>query len=290
MIKTIVKEVYKFRTLAVIVTLLLLVEAVVTGLFPYSRGYLYEVLTNKAGYLWFAIGAFFLNQFIFELIQSVKNYLVIRLSLKARKARTEETVAKDITIKDHVPQRLQEDIKLSYLMRLTVISEYFVAILILIQLTIVNAGVPLLLIAGFAYAAISVYIAVKFNPKLKHAEISEQRAEAGYRESLTESLNPFGVIGANKASLLAALTRMKYALFTRTQLSILVVLPYLVLGPMVFAGTMSMGDLVQHSTTFSLIVVNAALLINFYTTWVKGTASEHRVRELNKSQTKKKAP
>lgn len=281
MIKQLIKDVYSFKALAIVVTALLLTEAVVTGLFPYSRGFLYEILTDKSGALWLAIGLFFANQFIFEVIQSVKKFLVIKLALRARKDRTEEILRDTIRIDDHVPQRLQEDTKLSYLMRLTVVSEYFVAILILIQLTIVNINVPLLLVAGFVYAGISVWIAMRFNPKLKSAEISEQKAEAAYRESYIESLNPAGIIGANKASLLAAFFRMQYDLFTRTQLSILVVLPYIVLGPMVLSGAITMGELVQHSTTFSLIVVNASLLIQYYTVWVKGTASELRVKELN---------
>lgn len=281
MITGLIKEAFKFKVFAIILTVLLVSEAVITGLFPYSRGHLYEILTEKQGLLWLGIAFFFCNQFFFEVIQSIKKFLVIKMALRVRKERTDKVINDGIVIEDHVPQRLQEDIKLSYLMRLTVISEYFVSILILAQLTIVNLNVPLLLLAGFAYAGISVYIAIKFNPKLKHAEISEQRAEAEYRRSCTESLNPAGVIGANKSSLLAAFFRMQYDLFTRAQLAILVVLPYLVLGPMVFAGTMSMGELVQHSTTFSLIVVNAGLLIQYYTVWVKGSASEHRARELN---------
>lgn len=287
MIKILIKEVFKFKALATVLVVLLVCEAVITGLFPYSRGYLYEVLTDKAGFLWLAIALFFFNQMFFEIMQSLKKFLVIKLSLRARKQRTdEEAVAGNITIKDHVPQRLQEDIKLSYLMRLIVISEYFVSVLILIQLTVINLSVPILLAGGFAYAAVSVFIAIKFNPKLKRAEISEQRAEAGYRETYIESMNPAGVIGANKASLTAAFMRMQYDLFTRSQLAILAVLPYIVLGPMVFAGTVSMGELVQHSTTFSLIVVNAALLIHYFTIWVKGTASEVRVRELTNKDKK----
>ncbi len=142
--------------------------------------------------------------------------------------------------------------------------------------------IPLLLTGALVYSAISVVLAMKFNPKLKRVEILEQKAEASFRHKLYGCLSPAGLIGANKACLMAARTRMSYRLFTKFQLAVMTILPYIALIPALLDGNLTLGELVRHSSTFGLIVVNASILISLYPLWVKSIASKIRVSELFK--------
>ena len=272
-----------------IVGFIILAESILTGLLPHSRGYLYELLEVKEGPIYFILLIFFLNYLFLEFFQAIKAYWVLKLALFKRKLRTKLVTKRHVPKKGQItntPQRIQEDIKLSYFMRLTVVCEYLISGIILIQLVILNYDIPLLLVGALVYAALSVLIAILFNPRLKKAEIEEQHHEADFRQKLMSKLNPMGLANANKASLWAGKVRMHYLLFTKIQLAVLQALPYLILIPILFAGDMTLGEVVKHSVTFQLIVINAAILITFYTQWVKGTASEKRVRQVEKNNKK----
>lgn len=183
----------------------------------------------------------------------------------------------------NTPQRIQEDIKLSYVQRITVWCEYFVSGLILIQLMALNIHQPLLVIGALVYAGVSVVIAMLFNPRLTRAEIDSQQAEASYRTRLVGNiLDISGLSSANDASIKAARIRTEYLLFTKLQLGLVAVLPYVVLIPQLFSGAIDLGTVVKHQSTFALIVVNAAVLIQLYPNWIQGKASEQRVREVTK--------
>ena len=266
----------------------LLLEAVLTGIIPTTRGYLFEQLDHKSQLAWLGVGIYFVNYLILTAVQSFKPWLLLKVSLLYRNIRTAAVMARLVDTIDtvevtNIPQRIQEDIKISYLARFTVWSEYLISGLILVQLIIMNVSVPLLVVASLVYAGVSVWIAKKFNPKLTHAEIISQQEEASYRTSLGVKLwNIVPLFAANKAITKAQTLRLQYALFTNTQMALLLVLPFLVLLPAFLAGVLSFGELMAHQATFDLIVVNAAILISMYVTLVQGNASEHRVQELEK--------
>jgi ABC-type uncharacterized transport system fused permease/ATPase subunit len=264
----------------------LLLEAVLTGLIPTARGYLFEQLDHKSTLAWLGVGLYFANYLILTVVQSVKPWILLKVALVYRVIRTRQvtdtlsgTIDK-VTV-TNIPQRIQEDIKISYLARFTVWSEYLISGLILVQLIIMNLSVPLLVIASLVYAGVSVWIARKFNPKLTHAEITSQQEEATYRTSLVSNLWDLEpLFTANRAITKAETLRLQYSLFTNTQMALLIVLPFLVLLPAFLAGTLSLGEMMAHQATFDLIVVNAAILIAMYVRLVQGTASEKRVKEL----------
>jgi ABC-type uncharacterized transport system fused permease/ATPase subunit len=271
----------------------ILSEAILTGLLPISRGYLFDLLSTKSGPIWTAIILYFFNYFFLDFCQSLKGYIVLKVSLFYRTIRT-KTLYKDflrsklVGIKNlneylpsNSPQRIQEDIKLSYVSRITVWVEYIISGIILVQLFLQNIHQPLLVAFALGYAVISVYIAIKFNPRLTRAEKMVQQEEASYRTKLSDNiLDITGLNVANQACLKSKMIQTEYLLFTKLQLGMVAVLPYVILIPQLLAGTMTLGDVVAHQATFGLIVVNASVLIQLYTVYVQGKASEERVKEI----------
>lgn len=260
-------------------------EAIFTGLLPLSRGALFSLLASKtAAGIWMAVFFYFMTYFTIDLFQSIKGYVGLKLALWYRVARTKSVCAASNihnTKELNVPQRVQESIKLSYVSRIEVYAEYLISGLILIQLFLLNFDVPILLACAIGYAALSVIIAIKFNPRLSHAEIISQQAEASFRESLTENITDIALLNpTNKVIMKTAKIRLEYLLFTKLQLGLVTVLPYIILIPELLDGRIDLGILVSHQATFALIVVNAAILIQMFPKLITGNASEQRVKEI----------
>lgn len=278
------------KLLLAVLAIIIVGEAAATGLLPVSRGHLFTLLTAKAGAIWAALFLYFFNYFAVDLFQSLKGYVVLKVSLWYRTLRTEQmsdyignmqACIPEFNLVSNAPQRIQEDIKLSYLARITVWVEYAISGIILMQLFLLNLSEPTLIGFALVYAAISVAIAYRFNPRLTLAEISAQQAEASFRTSLVDRITDIGLLSPTNDTLMkAARIRTEYLLFTKLQLGLIAVLPYAVLLPKLLSGTIDLGQVVQHQATFALIVVNAAVLIQLYTTLIQGKASEQRVKEI----------
>lgn len=264
-----------------IIALIVLTEAIGTGLLPVSRGYLFDILELRTGPVYFAIFIYFINYLVLDFIQSVKSYAVLKISLLYRTLKVnilQSLFRKHDILATNVPQRVQEDVKLMYVSQITVYVEYAISAIILIQLIILNWHQPILIAFALIYAVISIFIAARFNPRLTRAEILSQQSEASYRTSLVESIHNHTLLApTNTAVLRAAWMRTEYLLFTRLQLGLLNVLPYLVLVPQYLDHKLTLGQVVEHQSVFALIVVNAAVIIQLYTTWIQGKASALRV-------------
>lgn len=268
-----------------LLAVILIAESVLTGLLPQSRGYLFGFLESKLAGIYVALGLYYCNYLFLDFFQAIKHYFVLKVSLLYRTIRTEKVISEGVDeTKTNIPQRIQEDIKLSYHSRITVWCEYLISGTILIQLTILNLSAPLLVAASLAYAGISVLIAYLFNPRLTKAEKLVQHKEANFRTSLIERLTPKFLYDANDANLQAGKVRMEYALFTKLQLGVMSVLPYIVLIPSLIAGDITLGTLMKHQATFALIVVNASILIQYFTILIQGRASDDRVKEIEQSK------
>ena len=268
------------KKLIVLIITILILESVLTGLIPHSRGMLFGYLESKVGPIYLALLLYFLNYLFLDFFQSIKGYCITKLALLCRRKRTLDLM---FNHKDNIPnadQRIQEDIKLSYQNRFTVWAEYFISGTIVAQLLLINISVPILSAAALGYALLSVLIAYKFNPRLRSAEVMVQQEEANFRAKY-QSIRSF--FTANDASLRAEKIKTEYLLFTKLQLGLVTVLPYIILIPSLLNGSIDLGTLIKHQATFALIVVNAAILIQYYTVLIKGKASEERVRDLEKT-------
>jgi ABC-type uncharacterized transport system fused permease/ATPase subunit len=286
------------KTLLALVVLIIAVESIATGLLPISRGHLFSLFELKAGPIWTALFFYFINYLILDFCQCFKGFSVLKLALWYRTIRTQninnELIDTNVdnnlyndedpyplSLPSNTPQRIQEDIKLSYLQRITVWVEYVISGLILVQLFLLNLSQPLLVAFAATYAVISVFIAARFNPRLTKAEINIQEAEASYRSQLVSSVTDIsGLDVANKVSLKSKWIQTEYLLFTKLQLGLIAVLPYAVLLPQLLSGTIGLGTMIEHQATFALIVVNAAVLIQLYPMLIQGQASEKRVKEI----------
>lgn len=279
------------KKLLVLLFVILTLEALTTGLLPITKGHLFGYFEAKNSLAWLALLYFFLNYVAIDFCQCFKGYIVLRVALWYRELRTNKIFgklgiaklnpSKSKTLPTNSPQRIQEDIKLSYLSRISVWVEYYVSGLILVQLILLNLSEPLLLGLAALYALVSVAVALKFNPRLTKAEIDIQQSEADYRTGLFANiLDISGMYTANKACLKSKWIQTEYLLFTKLQLGLVAVLPYLTLLPKLLEGSMTLGVMVQHSTVFGLFVVNMAILIQLYPTLIQGIASDKRVREL----------
>lgn len=270
----------RFKSVLLVVAVILLAESILTGLIPHARGYLFGFLETKEGPIYLALGIYFLNYLSLDFFQAIKRFFIVKLAMLYRTDRSKTAVAHVRRDKSSGPQRIQEDIKLSYVSRITVWAEYFISGTIVLQLILINLDQPILSSAALLYAAVSVAIAIRFNPRLTHVEKQVQEAEARYRTDLVSNDRLLLLPGANRATMVAEKVHMEYLLFTKLQLGFMSVLPYLVMIPGLVAGEISLGELMKHQASFSLIVVNAAILIQYYTLWVRGQASEERVQDL----------
>ncbi len=244
---------------------------------PITNGLLFGYLNTKSTLIWYGLGYYFLNYFAIDFVQSIKPYIITKIALLHRVIRTKKLLDKKVLPEvTNTAQRIQEDIKLSYVNRITVWSEYLISGLILIQLFTMNLHFPILLASAVLYSIISICIAIRFNPKLTYAEKEVQSTEADFRSSLTFT----NLFKANDMVKKAARIQSEYFLFTKVQSAIMQILPFIILIPLYMSGAIDLGVVMKHQATFALIVTNAAVLINLYTIYIKGGASEHRVKEL----------
>lgn len=267
---------------------IIVAEALLTGVIPLTRSELYGELAKGSTLIYIMAAWAFANIFVLEAIQAVKGYVVLRASLKAREARTHEVCigltnrTSDAEIAPNAPQRVQEDIKLSYINRYTAWSEYLISGIILVYLIVVNWDHTSLILASLIYSVISIAIAYLFSPRLTEAEKHVQRTEAEFRDSLVTSLTPIGLNPAQEANIKAGKIGLHFNLFTKLQGSVLQILPFVLLTPALMSGVISFQEIMEHANTFSIIVVNAAILISIFPVLIRGKASEERVKELHK--------
>lgn len=263
---------------------LVLIEIAATSLIPTIRGTFYGYIEAKDILVWTWLALLFFNNFVFDFSQSSKNYVIVRLAQDQRKIQTEKIGSVSNYEIAQSPQRLQEDVKLMYHNKITVLVEYCISGGILVWLIINHLSSFWLILGALAYAVVSIVVAYLFNPKLKYAEKIVQSEEAAFRINLAERTDIFGLNTAIKANFKAAQIRLGYLLFSRLQGGILLVLPYLVLLPTYLAGGIGLGELVKMSTVFQLMVVNAAILINIFPLLTTAHASAERVNELKESK------
>ena len=283
----------KPKLLIFLLIIWIIAEALLTGCIPHTKGLLFQALSTKdSSGIWMLLALYGLNIFSIDFFQSIKPYIVLKCALFFRTVRTKDLVfytlnSDDFRLHklkkklDNIPQRIQEDVKLSYIQRITVWVEYTISGLILVQLMWINKDLPILILSALVYAIFSVVVAFLFNPRLTKAEINTQKYEADFRAALSKNLFDISLLSTvNNFILKATRIQTEYLLFTKLQLFLVTIIPFLVLIPSLMSGSIDLGTLIAHQSTFGLIVVNAAILIQMYTQLIKGKASEQRVRQL----------
>lgn len=271
--------------------IVLILEAVLTGVLPHTQGMLFKSFEEESGNLYlFYIGiSFFIANYLsLHLAQTLKPFLQTRLGLGLRTHFTTE-VTTDIKKSGRKPihpdsaQRIQEDTKVWVLSSLTAYSEYFVSSIIIIQLIYLNLDHMVLAASAVLFSIISVSLGVLFNPALVAAEKKVQTVEAAYRNALGAEITDIKLLeSANISIRYSNLVNTYYSFFTGVQLSVMRALPFLILAPMFFAHKIGLGDMMKHAETFGLIAINASILIYQFPVLMKGKASMQRFKEILK--------
>lgn len=259
------------------------IEIGLTCLVPFSKGHFFNVLELKLqSALLLALVFYFGNIVILDLSQTLKPYLIIQVAQNYRAISLNKF--KNITKYLHIqafPQRIQEDIRLYWQNKLTIISEYIISFGIILYLVISNYTQVKLIIASIIYSLVCIYLAYIFKSKLVQKEKAVQQEEAAFRINLSK-LEFKGFKEAIVANLQAARIKLGFGTVTTLQKNLMLILPYIFFLPFYMNGTMSLGLLMQQATIFDLLVLNFTIVINMFPLVTQTIASKERIEELTK--------
>jgi ABC-type uncharacterized transport system fused permease/ATPase subunit len=135
-----------------------------------------------------------------------------------------------------------------------------------------------LVLGAIAYAALSTILAYLFNPRLTKAQKSIRKTEASFRHAL----DYMTFSDAQDANIKAGKIQLGFDLFTKVQVVILGILPFLMLIPALLGHTMTFTQIIEQVSTFELIVVNGAILVSMFPNYIQARASKQRVEELHR--------
>lgn len=271
---------------------IIIAEAVTTGLLPVTKSVLYAGLATAPTTVATAVLIFGLNLLILEMVRAGKPYAITRTAMLHRSTRTLSILDKTESVHDiypNSPQRIQEDIKQSLILRYNAYVEFAISTGIVIYLILVNLSSPLVLLYSALYSAVSLVIAVKFRPVIQKAEQDVQGKEAEFREVLTDnSLVGFverlshrvGLGLAIEANLKAAKLQLGFEVFSKLQVTGVIMIPILLFLPQLILGSINFQQFMDVTTTFEILVVNATILCYVFPILIKGKASEKRVQDL----------
>lgn len=255
-------------------------EVVTTSLAPMLTGKLFSAIEAKLPEtVWVILWVFVVNSVSLELFQSFKCWAIVKTQISSRIVVTKELYE----LSDRMPsgaQRVQEDIKMYLQNKLTGVSEIAISVLIVLFLVIVNLHNYYLMLSIVIYTAIVVLFAKLFNKSLRTAENSVQETESEFRDELRQTKTMSKFCNVTSANSYANKTRLLFTLFSRSVNNVMYFLPYFALLPFYFDGTMSLGDFMQISRTFTLAVMNTTIVVTLYPTLTVSQACYDRIQEL----------
>lgn len=262
-----------------ILGIICLIEIVSTGILPWTKGIFFQALEDKTQTVWLFLGYMGLNYLILELVQSFKGLLVIRSAQEIRRG-TSQNLLKFVTNLTSGAQRLQEDVKIYFTNKIQVYSEYFISFGCVVMLVGLNIHQPILLLGALAYAGVTITINKIFSPMMRKAEQIVQQSETELRDDIRENLQLNLLENTIACNLTANKIRFQYTLWSKFQSLLLVFLPYIVLTPLFLKGNINLGEFMSASSTFSLIALNASIIIQLFSTYTVAQASRERVEEM----------
>lgn len=268
---------------------LIAIEIAATVSVPQWRGYFFNGVEAKdyAVYiqgLWYFGGL----SLAFIISQGFKQYVVQKLALEWRTALNDTLLsrwrASGAGNLDNPDQRISEDTNLASSLALELAVEVIISAAIIVGL--VSSMSATLLWMSAAYTALVTGAALFFHRPMINREKHLQRAEADYRYAL--ALRASGAEEANFHELYTGVkikfvklinVTLGFSLFSRTNGSLLNIVPLIILVPMYFAGDIAFGDIMKGSSQFDLMVINATILIVLYPKVTKALASYERIQE-----------
>lgn len=294
------KEVYQRlpkRALFISLSILLLLittEIVCTFYIPVWRKFFYNTLSAKD------INAFYNSLWLYLILislltfaQSFKAWCGQRLSLIVRTGLTKYllrkwTTAGKINEVDNPCQRINEDSRLCTELTVGVLTEVIISATIVVSLVISSIDDTKLLLLSLGYTIIVMGIAHFFKPGLINADLTLQKAEADHRFSLSRiTLGQGDYTAPGKYEVVKTFynkwvnTLLRYSIFNSMQTNFMPLIAYLVLCPLFFAGTLTLGDFMGKVAVFDLLVLNSTILVQLFPTITRAQASFKRITLFN---------
>lgn len=161
-----------------------------------------------------------------------------------------------------------------------VASEVFISGAIVIMLIVMNIGQPAIVISATIYTMAIMLIAKLFNRPLVGTHHELLRTEGKYREAIGAIHNGKGDHSSKRKFLQLVeayytyiKVRMGFNLFSAVKGSLATLVPYLLMAPKFFDGTITLGEFMAAVSTFELIVVNSTIIVLLYPEMTKIVAS-----------------
>lgn len=263
----------------VLLSIIIIGEVVTTSLTPRMSGKFFTALEAHSNTIWIALFWLIVNSSLLELFQSFKSWAVTNTQIHARAhiTRTLYPLASHMTTG---AQRIQEDIKLYLQNNLTAITEIVISSLIVVILVFMNLNSPKLIASVVIYTLLVIVFAKLFNKPMREAENKVQESETLFRDELrtNRTINTF--VKTTYANIYANKIRLFFTLFSRSVNIVLYFIPYVVLIPFFLNGTITLGDFMQVTKTFTLCVINTTIVVTLYPTLTVSQACYDRIQEL----------
>lgn len=286
MLKTIYSKLDK-RKVAGIATLLLtilVVEIVLTCIIPMWKQYFFDVLNTKdSAEFPTALMYFFALMLSLGSVQGIKTWIGQKLAFQIRIAGN-KTLLKAWVYSPHTTKNYTQPITESLHnwtnLSLVIFIEVLISASIIIGLVVANWNSPLIVLGALVYTIIIMLIAIVFNKPLVNSNVHYQSTEGIYRESISDIANGNGDYSSKSKfkEVASAYTKyirnlMYFTLFSKLKLSTASAIPFILLAPAYFSGSMTLGDFMAGVSTFELLVINSTILLAMYPEYTKMIAS-----------------
>ncbi len=278
--------------------LIIVLEIGTTSLIPYTRKTVVDSLVayDYSAFVFFVALAFG-NSLILSGAQALKEWTGNRLAFLGREALM-KTIKKPWINRDGKTNlsnpcaRLNDDTRLATEVALKVFVEVLISLVIVISLLFSIIKWPMLLGIAVVYSAVSILIAALFREPMTNKKYTLLDAEGAHRVSLTRiSMQQGDYTSKSRWEVL----RIKYAeyigivrnykLFHAIQTAAMYSIPFIVMAPEYFAKNATIGDIMQGTLTFDLLVLNATIWVVLYPQIIESRTAFLRVEEFYKEVT-----
>lgn len=257
---------------------LVVAEIFATQAIPHVREVFYGSLETRntdsftTGLVMFAAlyGTFIISQGL-KYGMALRTALLVRIGLSKVLLKAWISTDKDVSHIDNPDQRIAEDGRIATETFLKVGIEFIISAVLVIVLLIQAIQHPLIAFASVTYTLVVVLAATRFRKPMITRDIDLQHSEADYRRSLVKiSLNQGDFTAKENFSRVVCKTyrRIKlltgFNIFSAGQNNFSVFIPWLILAPGLFAGSITFGEFMAHTALFELIVVNSTIAVALY--------------------------
>jgi ABC-type uncharacterized transport system fused permease/ATPase subunit len=274
--------------------LVLVVEIITTSMIPYARKIVIDALTNK-DWDWFLLASFIAlgNMILLTGSQGMKDWLGQKVSFIVRNKMINlvgsdyRSSSSDIK-SDNPWSRLNDDSRTATEGAIKVTVECLISFSIVVGLIFTIIKWPVLLIGAIIYSAIAICLALLFRRPMINKNYALRAAESDHRFMLTEYFmrqrehKDAGILTDLRLRYEAFIgISRNYKLFNALQSAIMYTVPFFIMAPGYFAGELTLGDIMQGTVTFDLLVINAAIWVQLYPQITEAQTAYIRLNELD---------